>query len=882
MSERFGNASKEVFKVLKGMGKTLTLYDDYGNIVMEPKEARKLFVTPDNTMITIDDDGANSSIKMYINGGSIKDPEFQNKIRASIQNIANKYNLLFVLKTFNKDLSPKMFANQAKNITESQRREEMNKSPRINCVRNVLTFREASVASMVRKGLFEEYGHGPSKSLGILKSKPTVLYIYEDSILENALQYIKESYGYEAQYVTEASEDKFADYATQWVKSKMDPRGMDFSQGGDDEALSPSGLERDNAKRTMELTKGLKDIITGKLNISVPPGTKIPQFTNPNNTTAFALGLALDKFGDNDTLFNYLSDIADRLNANEPVDRNEKFFADRVADMVMKKISATESIDEETDSLGSNFEQEFEKILDNVDILGFMRANNLDREGGNASRYNEICRMILAYYRGEKLDAAKQASKDFAKFLKDNTPKVISLLKKKNVPFSVDTIPQNMTVIENDSVNFQNPVVENDCNDGGCLTESETDHFEDLKDVILKALSEIPPDEYYGIVYGEDALEEAYNLLPVLRDKIISDLGLDSLEDHIDEIMDMAKNVWNPSVEEAVRPSDYDRFKEPEFKGENPEVEDQKYMDALDTGFHTLNTKVFPEFDSRDAEEFKTDPEHFMEYHTERVMEVVAKTFFAHYGESLDGGMYDDVKNEMAKAIKEFIEKMPTNEAAIGGDMGDNLIKKIRRKPRTAADKRKGDSLREENPEMDSFKSELKTKMTFPRSSIEKMADELVEYVESLGGSLQLRTAYFIAGIVLTGASDVALNDPHEIELAISPILSAAGLSPEIIEKISQWFSSKTNESLNEVSGYAAPKSLVFLTGKGFMAFIKSKFEELGQDLGVAVEKAHTLGYYPTVYYDDNLASHEIPDDMVGHEPTNEDINLIKKLAGLI
>ena len=111
------SASTEVFQILRSYDYTVMMYDDDGNQVYEPDDARRFFATPENLLVSIVDSGDNKSIRLYI--GSSTDVADVLGLDQTLRSTATKYNMLFNLKRQAHDLTVQDFATRA-SVTESQ------------------------------------------------------------------------------------------------------------------------------------------------------------------------------------------------------------------------------------------------------------------------------------------------------------------------------------------------------------------------------------------------------------------------------------------------------------------------------------------------------------------------------------------------------------------------------------------------------------------------------------------------------------------------------------------------------------------------------------------------------------------------------------------
>jgi hypothetical protein len=116
MSSLFDSLSEELFQVLKGSGKTLTLYGEDGNKTYEPSQARRVFATPDNLMVSVVEAGNDSEVKLYLSKST--DVEAISGLINTLRQITTRYNVLFNVRKYGRELQPKDFAYQA-SVTEA-------------------------------------------------------------------------------------------------------------------------------------------------------------------------------------------------------------------------------------------------------------------------------------------------------------------------------------------------------------------------------------------------------------------------------------------------------------------------------------------------------------------------------------------------------------------------------------------------------------------------------------------------------------------------------------------------------------------------------------------------------------------------------------------
>jgi hypothetical protein len=107
----FSELSLEAFQVLRAYGKDIVLYDENGNRVFEPSDARRFYISGDNILVSILEDGDNSSVKVYLST-NIQISEVLEFITV-LRRIATQFNVLFNVRKYNKKITPRDFATQA-------------------------------------------------------------------------------------------------------------------------------------------------------------------------------------------------------------------------------------------------------------------------------------------------------------------------------------------------------------------------------------------------------------------------------------------------------------------------------------------------------------------------------------------------------------------------------------------------------------------------------------------------------------------------------------------------------------------------------------------------------------------------------------------------
>lgn len=98
----------EIFQILQSYDYTVMLYGEDGNRVEDEGEARRMFARPENIMVSLIDDGDDSCIHLYI-GNKTKIANILG-LMDTLRTSASKYNLLFKVSQYGKQITPKDFA----------------------------------------------------------------------------------------------------------------------------------------------------------------------------------------------------------------------------------------------------------------------------------------------------------------------------------------------------------------------------------------------------------------------------------------------------------------------------------------------------------------------------------------------------------------------------------------------------------------------------------------------------------------------------------------------------------------------------------------------------------------------------------------------------
>jgi len=103
-----GKLSKEIFATLKAFNYDLIMYDGDGNIVHEPEDARRYFDRGEDLLVTLYEDGENSSVTLT-RSQKIQVTEILSLV-TTLKNITNKYALIWNLRMYGGQIKPTNFS----------------------------------------------------------------------------------------------------------------------------------------------------------------------------------------------------------------------------------------------------------------------------------------------------------------------------------------------------------------------------------------------------------------------------------------------------------------------------------------------------------------------------------------------------------------------------------------------------------------------------------------------------------------------------------------------------------------------------------------------------------------------------------------------------
>ncbi|RYE12536.1 MAG: hypothetical protein EOP45_22690, partial [Sphingobacteriaceae bacterium] len=103
----FQNAAKETFQILRSYDYVVVLYDDDGNQVYQPVDARRFFAKGENLLVSINDKGEDSIVKLILSKNT--DISSIQGLADSLRAMASKYKMVFSLSKRDRVLEPKDF-----------------------------------------------------------------------------------------------------------------------------------------------------------------------------------------------------------------------------------------------------------------------------------------------------------------------------------------------------------------------------------------------------------------------------------------------------------------------------------------------------------------------------------------------------------------------------------------------------------------------------------------------------------------------------------------------------------------------------------------------------------------------------------------------------
>jgi len=112
MTSSIEHISQQVFKILKGFGHDIVLFDEDGQKTVDPDEARRFYIKNLKAMINFDADTTNNDLTINLSKGT----EIDNikSMLNSLRKLSSRYILNYTVKTFGKTIGPKDFSFMAK------------------------------------------------------------------------------------------------------------------------------------------------------------------------------------------------------------------------------------------------------------------------------------------------------------------------------------------------------------------------------------------------------------------------------------------------------------------------------------------------------------------------------------------------------------------------------------------------------------------------------------------------------------------------------------------------------------------------------------------------------------------------------------------------
>ncbi len=418
-----------------------------------------------------------------------------------------------------------------------------------------------------------------------------------EEALDGATMYLQ---GFDGFTLQETPQDKFLQYATSWINNRAKNADMDELE------IQKANLPQQAA----ELATGLKQIVAGALSLKVKGGEN-PRFANPAAAIAFKLDKAIAPGSGlgNDILWNYVSSLSDKISNGAKLEDNERFFAQRIADLVDKASVAEGAILPEMSALeewmgqfdearGPNpyemgddeiygdrhdlSEIGMEKELEGFDFAHYLKSHGSDYEGFVGGEFSSLDNEDRTYSRNYIKDSvthyiASQVGVDSDAIASwddgiDALVDEVVIPDMEKLGFIVGSMDEDF-----DLTVFESDLDETFGNNGADFSPA---FVEELKNQIRKLDSK----EYYGIFSGDDADDDAMNLV----NDIIRNLGHDlqsDLYDHWDQVAEIAKSVWeaNESIEEAGNyPDDYNDSRNPHSAAGPSDALDGEVKDAIE------------------------------------------------------------------------------------------------------------------------------------------------------------------------------------------------------------------------------------------------------------------------------------------------------------
>jgi len=114
MNISYPKVANEIFKILKGIGYSVEMYDQDGNgPLSSAKLAKYIYTKPDNMMIELPTGNSKEVMQIVFYKPESMDLEVFKNLFTRIKNIARLYGLEITVRSFAKTITPKDFAYRA-------------------------------------------------------------------------------------------------------------------------------------------------------------------------------------------------------------------------------------------------------------------------------------------------------------------------------------------------------------------------------------------------------------------------------------------------------------------------------------------------------------------------------------------------------------------------------------------------------------------------------------------------------------------------------------------------------------------------------------------------------------------------------------------------
>lgn len=129
MSISYGRVNQEIFKIAKGMGYTVKMYDQDGNgPIANPMLAMYMYLEPDGIMISLPEGVSSEYDEVFFYKGALKDTEKFKKLVTRIRNVMRGYGVGVTIRNFDsqKKMSPSDFSYKVRANKEEERYDNQN------------------------------------------------------------------------------------------------------------------------------------------------------------------------------------------------------------------------------------------------------------------------------------------------------------------------------------------------------------------------------------------------------------------------------------------------------------------------------------------------------------------------------------------------------------------------------------------------------------------------------------------------------------------------------------------------------------------------------------------------------------------------------------